>query len=112
MIHGVDIKGYAWSRTTAGRGKRKEVVTTGVWLLEHQGTGKFLIGSTGQVSAEIDKHLALLNAGKHPNKKMSKLVSMDLDVTLIEIPMSSLQKAKLLERQIRVSVDPDYLLLN
>ena len=103
MIHGVDIKGYTWSRTTAGRGKRKETVTAGCWLLEHISTGKFIIGSSPQVSQEI---------GKHPNKKLSKLVNMDPDLMAIEIPMASQPKAKKLEREIRVNVNPEYLLLN
>ena len=112
MIHGVDIKGYTWSRTTAGRGKRKETVTAGCWLLEHISTGKFIIGSSPQVSQEIDRHIALLNDGKHPNKKLLKLVNMDPDLMAIEIPMASQPKAKKLEREIRVNVNPEYLLLN
>ena len=106
----VEFSGYSWSKTTSGRGKRVSEVKSGLWIVEHISTGKFIIGSCGNVSKEVDKQIELLIAGKHPNKKLTKLFEIDPDLKLYEVPMDG--KAKVLEREIRANTTPQYLLLN
>lgn len=111
MYH-VDDKAYTWSHTVHGRGKRTTPVGQGVFVIDHIGTGKIIIGQSRTVSNDVDRHIELLKAGNHPNKKMVKLVSMCEDLRLIEYPVKNAKEGKALEARIRASNDTPYLLLN
>lgn len=105
-------KGSTWSRTSFGRGKRLEPVTTGCYVIEHICTGKLFTGVSASVSNDVDLHLLTIGDGTTRLKKFVKLCVNDSDLKLYEYPTTSLKAAKKLEQEIRASVSPTYLLMN
>jgi hypothetical protein len=101
-----------WSSTDAGRGKRPYEVKVGCYVIEHIATGNLFTGHSKAVSKDIDKQIKQLHAGKHPNHKLTSIFKLDHDLKLYEYPTKSLTKAKALEKEIRESVKPKYLLRN
>lgn len=114
-------KAYSWLATyrtlksgevVPNRGARSTLVTQGVFIIDHLSTGKFIIGTSRTVSADIDKQMALLRAGKHPNVKLQRQYTHDQDLRLIEVPAADAKNAKQIEARIRSSNTTDYCLLN
>ncbi|AAL83173.1 endonuclease [Pseudomonas phage vB_Pae10145-KEN51] len=108
----VDDKCYSWSSTSHGRGKRSEIVGAGVYVIEHIATGKYLVGLSKTVSNEVDKHIAALRNNSHQNKAMLGLVHRDMDLRLLEYPISKVSDQKALIAKIRATTEPKYLMLN
>uniref|UniRef100_A0AB39CCD4 Endonuclease n=1 Tax=Pseudomonas phage RVTF4 TaxID=3236931 RepID=A0AB39CCD4_9VIRU len=116
------ITKHVWSSThrilkngdmVPNNGERSTLVTQGVYVIDHIPTGKFIIGQSRTVSAEVDKHIALLKTGRHPNKILQRQYSgYNMDLRMIEIPASNSKEAKKIEAQIRASNTTDYCLLN
>ncbi|AEH03751.1 endonuclease [Pseudomonas phage PhiPA3] len=103
-----------WSSTTHGRGKRKEIVTTGAYCVVHVGTGKFIVGTSKNVSTEVDRLIVEIKSGRSKWPKFNKLVSGEpenSDLELLEFP-ANMKDAKAIEARIRKAVVPSWLLLN
>jgi hypothetical protein len=101
-----------WSHTSWGRGKRTVETGQGYYVIEHIATGKCIVGNSTNVTKDVDAQIAALMAGTHPNKPLQKLVSMDMDLKLIEYEAMSAKVAKDRVREIKRSMIPSYLLLN
>lgn len=107
-----EARGASWSHTTWGRGKRAEEVGLGCYVVEHIATGKFIVGVSNQVSKDVDKLIQLIDSGKYSNKAMLELCARDPDLRLLEYPCMNLKQARQVEKAIRSTVVPKYLLLN
>jgi hypothetical protein len=103
---------HTWSSTVHGRGKRSEVVTNGVYVVEHLSTGKYIVGCSKTVSADVDKHITALKAERHACKAFNKLCHLDSDLRLLEFPTKTAKESKILETRIRKTTVPQYLILN
>ena len=112
MAYKTESKGYQWSSTVWGRGARAELVTQGVYIIDHISTGRFVIGQSRTVSAEVDRQIEQLKGGRHPNKMLQQQYAWEPDIRLIEYPTNSAKEAKRLEAEIRASNDTRYCLLN
>lgn len=106
-----DAKPSTWSRTSHGRGKRSVSVATGCWLIEHIATGRFLSGVSKTVSQTVDSVLLSIDNGSVKSKIMLGLCRLDGDLRLIEYPTKSTKAAEVLLQQIKLSSEPDYLVL-
>lgn len=106
------VRCMTWSHTTHGRGKRNDDVQIGCYVVEHIPTGKFIVGSSKTVSQEVDGLIEALWGGTHQSKAFNKLCSLDPDLKLYEYPTKTLKHAKDIEKAIRRTVLPVYLLLN
>ncbi|WDS62073.1 putative homing endonuclease [Pseudomonas phage D6] len=125
-MYTIEEKAYTWSLTyrklksgdiVPNQGKRSMLVTQGVYIIDHVSSGWFIIGQSRTVSAEVDKQLALLQAGRHPNRKLQSQYSCPndfscMDLKFIEIPIHSTKDCKRIEAQIRASNTTGYCLLN
>lgn len=108
----LDAHGYTWTSSPTGRGKRTEMVDTGVWVIEHTATGHAMVGSSDCVHKTVDGHLMALRDQTHSNRRMRIQCSMDPDFTLYEYPTKGIRQARLYEKQIRASFTPLCILLN
>jgi len=117
----VEDKSYSWVRTfrelkggdiVQNKGARASLVTQGVFIVDHLPTGRFIIGTSRTVSAEVDKNIDALIRGTHPNRMLQKQYNHGPDLRLIEIPARSAKEAKQIEAKIRKSNTTDYCLLN
>lgn len=122
----VEEKAYTWSLTyrklksgdiVPNKGARGTLVTQGVYIIDHISSGWFIIGNSRTVSAEVDKHLAMLQAGRHPNRKLQSQYSSTnchtaMDLKFIEIPVKNAKDCKRVEATIRASNTTKYCLLN
>jgi len=125
-MYTVEEKAYTWSLTyrelksgaiVPNNGARSTLVTQGVYIIDHVSSGWFIIGQSRTVSAEVDKQLALLQAGRHPNRKLQAQYSSpshfsNMDLKFIEIPIHSAKDCKRVEATIRASNTTGYCLLN
>lgn len=106
-----------WSSTIWGRGKRKDVVTSGLYCVVHLGTGKFIIGRSKTVSKDVDQLIVRIKGQASHWPKMNRLMEGDpenTDLELLEFPASQAE-AKQIEGRIRVTLREtqySYLLLN
>ncbi|MNP89151.1 hypothetical protein D3C85_15540 [compost metagenome] len=94
---------------STGRGKRPEIVKAGCYVLEHDATGRFYIGQSSDVSAEVDKQLALLAVGKHPCKLLNALYEKDNVIRVIEYPVKKASDRKRIIADIVAEVAHPYL---
>lgn len=101
-----------WTRTSTHRGKRAETVSVGCYVIEHIATGKIITGASTALNLDIDKIITDLGTGKYSNKKFRKPCELDSDLKMYEYPCKTLKQAKKLEKEIRASVVPTYLLVN
>lgn len=120
-MYEVEDKSHSWVRTfrelksgeiIQNKGARATMVTQGVFVIDHISTGRFIIGNSRTVSAEIDRHIDALNRGGHPVKALQLQFNRCPDIRLIEIPATSAKHAKQIEAKIRASNTTDYCLLN
>lgn len=107
-----EAKSYSWSSTVHGRGARSVLVTQGTYVIDHISSGWFIVGTSRTVSADVDKQIALLKAGRHPNRKLQQQYAWEPDVKLIEFPLDTAKQSKKVEAEIRSTNDTDYCLLN
>jgi hypothetical protein len=108
----VEAKAATWSHTTWGRGKRVVDVGVGCFMIEHIATGKYVIGVSQQVSRDVDTLIKSILEGRYANKTMVKLCTMDPDLRLLEFATANLRDARKLEKEIRATTEPQYLILN
>lgn len=104
----VDDKFYTWSSTCHGRGKRAELVTSGAYIIDHISSGWVIIGHSRTVSAEVDRQIEQLRAGRHPNRRFQSQFSStnhesSIDIKLMEFPAKSVKDGKVIEAKIRTS---------
>lgn len=99
MIEGVTV--VRWLHSPSGRSKRSERVRKGCYLLDHDACGKFIVGSSDNVSDDIDRQLAQLAQGKHPNKRLNGLCERDPEIRIYEYPLESKSAQKALLKQIK-----------
>lgn len=107
-----DVDGFHWLSSPSGRSKRTTVVKTGCYVLEHDATGKLLTGVSDHVSFDVDLILITLKDESCKNKAFVKLCQGDPAVRVYEYPAKNLKHAKLIEKGIRSTTIPTYLLLN
>lgn len=114
-------KGNLWthSKTAKGKGGRRDIVKKGVFVIDHRPTGRFIIGSSNDVSKEVDKQLKQLEQGKHPVKLLQRLYNMPDDnkgnpppMVIIEYPLNSDKDIKLTLNEIQRTNTTPYCLLN
>lgn len=101
------------------KGGRRDVVRKGVYVIDHRPTGRFIIGSSSDVSKEVDKQLTQLLKGSHPQKLMQRLYQMADDkqgnpppMVIIEYPLDNDRDIKRTLKEIRETNTTDYCLLN
>jgi hypothetical protein len=107
-----EAKVATWTFSPGGRGKRSEPVSVGCYVIEHVATGKLITGVSESVSNDVDLTLLAISDQSLRNKKFVKLCVLDPDVRLYEYPTKTLRQAKQIEKEIRSSTTPHYLLLN
>lgn len=107
-----DPKSYTWTSRAPGKGERHTPVTQGVWVIDHEPTGRFIIGRSRNVSGEVDKQLQLLAAGRHPSKRFQQQYSWEPDVQMLEYPASSANEAKRIEAILRANNSGSITLCN
>lgn len=100
---------YTWTSSSTGRGKRRHPVGAGCYVIEHVSTGRFICGTSSQVSEQVDKELQSLRSGKHPSKLFRKLFDMDDELSIYEFPVKETKLAKAEITSIRKLADPQYL---
>jgi hypothetical protein len=92
--------------------KRKTVIGTGVFVLDHVSTGKYIVSASKNVSLDVDREITKLKAGNHPNKALQRQFNWDQTFACIEYPASNMKEAKRIEAEIRSTNDTPYCLLN
>lgn len=114
-------KGNLWthSQTAKGKGGRRDLVKKGVYVIDHRNTGRFVIGTSNDVSKEVDKQLSQLANGKYPIKLMQQLYNRSDDdkgnpppMVVIEYPLRNDKEIKLTLQEIRNTNTTPYCLLN
>ena len=116
VFHG-EVNYNKWSSTTWGRGKRKDVVTSGMYCIVHLNTGKFIMGRSKTVSKDVDQLIDKIKGQVSQWPKMNNLVDgcpENTDLELLEFPASQAE-AKQIESRIRATLKGshyNYLLLN
>lgn len=105
-----DPKCYTWTSREPGAGTRKNnitkdthFVTQGVWVIDHDPTGLWMIGQSRTVSAEIDKQLKLLAAGRHPNARFQRMYNHEPDIRMLEYPTTNAAMSKRVEAILRAN---------
>lgn len=101
-----------WLHSNSGRSKRSDLTNQGCYMLEHVATGRFYLGQSESVSADVDKQLSLLSIGKHPCKLLNKLYEKDSDIRLFEYPIKAKKARQALLKEIKETCLTDYLCLN
>ncbi len=99
MIEGVTV--VRWLDSPSGRSKRSERVSKGCFMLDHDACGKYLVGSSDNVSDEVDRQLNLVKQGKHPVKLLNALCERDPEIRVYEYPESSKAAQKALLKELK-----------
>lgn len=94
------------------RGGRSVLVKKGVYVIDHKPTGRFIVGTSDNVSKDVDKHLKALGTGKHPTKLMQDLYIKESYMQITEIPLANDKGIKETLREIRDSNTAYYCLLD
>ncbi|MNZ25631.1 hypothetical protein D3C78_428010 [compost metagenome] len=111
MTQSADVV-VTWLHSSSGRSKRKEIVTAGCFVLEHEATGRFYLGQSETVSKDVDKQLSQLALGKHPNKLLNALYAKDMDIRVYEYPLTAKKKRAALLKATLEGASAPYLCLN
>lgn len=80
--------------------KRNLFGKPGVYTITHLPTGKFYIGSTGNVSSRISQHVSELIRGKHGNHLLQKVVKSETEIEVTAIYTDSADKAQQAEQEL------------
>lgn len=83
----------------------------GFFYIDHDPTGKVITGSSVKMGKEIKVLVEQIRSGKHPNKTVNKLYSIDPDFRVRIVPCANLKAAKAAEKEFRAT-KATYLLLN
>ena len=112
-------KGNLWIHSSSIKGGRREIVKKGVYVIDHRNSGRFIIGTSSDVSKEVDKQMALLAKGKFPNKHFQRQYTDELQregrqpaFVIIEYPLNKDKDIKLTLSEIRETNTAPYCLLN
>lgn len=103
-----------WSSTIHGRGKRKEDVGQGAYCVVHLSTGRFITGTSKNVSREVDDWINRIKSGTSKIRYFKQVNhESDYDLELYEFPATA-REAKAIEARIRAAVPAicKWLLLN
>lgn len=84
----------------------------GVYILKNGKTGKFYIGSTGNIERRIREHFLAMKNNSHVNKNVQELWNKGFGFTEIIIPCDTLEEAREMEDQLIKSNLDSRLLLN
>lgn len=111
--HGVAIapNGKPQKSMAQARGGRSSDTKKGVYVIDHKPTGKFIVGSSDNVSKEVDKQIKMLESGQHPTKQLQRQYTGETYLTVFEIPANSDKDIKRTLKEIRESNDTQYCLL-
>ena len=127
MTFETTIHGNRWTHSPYGgtKGGRRETVKKGVWVIDHAPTGRFMIGSSNDVSKDVDRMLAQLEKGKFPNQLMQQLYDKPDNgpkdprnrtprppMAIIEYSIGNERDIKRTLKEIRETNTTDYCLLN
>lgn len=114
LFHG-EVGYSKWSSTTWGRGKRKDIVTKGLYCVVHLSTGKFIIGRSKTVSRDVDIIIDKIKRQASPWAFFNQRNHIeDGDVELLEFAANP-KDAEAIERRIRkhlIETGYGYLILN
>lgn len=112
-------KGNLWTHSSSIKGGRREQVKKGVFVIDHRNSGRFIIGTSPDVSKEVDKQMALLAKGKFPNKHLQRQYDFEKQreerqpaFVIIEYPLKSDKDIKKTLKEIRETNTAPYCLLN
>lgn len=116
-------KGNQWTHSSSIKGGRRENVKKGVYVIEHRDSGRFIMGSSNDVSKDVDKHLGLLSSEKHPNHFFQNLHDQEINrdekgrtkiatFVVIEYPLKNDKDIKKTLNEIRETNTAPYCLLN
>lgn len=108
----LDTEFYSWSSTSFGRGKRSVVVVSGVYILEHIPTGRFIISTSKSVSNDVNNDLQKLRMFNHPVNFLNSLCKLDGDIKIYEIPFKKASEQKAFIAKVKSFIYPKYLILN
>lgn len=100
-----------WLRSDSGRSKRSKIVKTGAYLIDHDATGRFIVGVSTSVSADVDKIIDKLRLGKHPNKILNRLYEADNMLRVFEYPTTKAKAQAIVDECVATQSTP-YLCLN
>lgn len=75
---------HRWVRSPSGKSFRTVNVKEGMFILIHRNTGNFIVGTSKEVSIEVDKQIALLDSNKHKIKSFNKLLEFDNQLEILE----------------------------
>lgn len=128
MTFETTAKGNLWTHSPrykdgklvqGAKGGRRDKVAKGVYVIDHRPTGRFIIGSSSDVSKEVDRHIAQLTNGKHPNKLLQTMYQIPGDkhgnppaIVVTEYPLNDDRAIKRTLKEIRETNTTDYCLLN
>lgn len=119
MVWETSAEGKTWTFQPEGRGVRSVDVKKGVYVIDHKPTGKFIIGSSDDVTREVDKQIHLLHVGKHGIKKLQDQYTRQMNadgrpeafLSITEFPIKSDKEIQRAIKEIRESNDTEYCLL-
>lgn len=111
--HGVPIalNGKKQKSMDQAKGGRSVVVNKGVYVIDHKPTGRFIVGSSNNVSKDVDKHIATLMKGKHQTKLLQEQYLKESYLQITEISVDSDRAIKKTIQEIRETNTADYCLL-
>lgn len=90
------------------QGHRRVSVGKGAYVIQHEGTGKFITGVSNNVSIDVDREVARLVSGQHSCKHMVRLIHLAHEITMYEIPTKNATEAKKILSEIRAKCYPPY----
>ena len=92
-------------------GKRTDPVKTGCFVIEHEPTGRFIAGTSRNVSADVEVHLQHLYLERHKNRIMNECCRRELQIRVHEFPTKTVADAREVLKEIKDSATPGYLYL-
>lgn len=112
--HGVAIADFGRKQKTMdqARGGRTQDVKKGVYIIDHKPTGRFIVGSSDDVSKEVDNHIEQLVRGSHGTKHLQRQYGGESYLIITEIPTGSDKDIKRTIKEIRETNTADYCLLD
>lgn len=116
-------RGNQWTHSASIKGGRRDVVKKGAYIIDHRDSGRFIMGSSNDVSKDVDKHLKLLTSGKHPNRFFQNLHDQEINrdekgktkvatFVVIEYPLKNDKDIKKTLKEIRETNTAPYCLIN
>jgi len=101
-------------KKTQRKGKvatRSLEVKKGVYVIDHRPTGLFIVGSSDDVSREVDNQLAVLQSGQHKCKRLQRQYAGEPILLVTELEASSEKAIRKVIKEIKDTNTTDYCLL-